>query len=556
MNGAVGQADPQTLRVVRAELNDRPPTQIWGRKGMVTSMHPDATLAGLDILKAGGNAIDAAIAVAMTISVTSQNWAGLAGDSVWQIHLARDRTTEHLDGYSICPQAMTAEALTRRLQVEPSAFAEEPANIRDKGIATSLVPGTPAALCAAWRRYGSLPFADLCKRAIELAREGIVVNSYIAGSLEKCARKLGSFEASRAIHFDGDRPLKAGDLMVQKDLSSTIERFASGMEREFIDGVTARAIADHSRKAGGFITLEDFGVYKPVWRPCLKGSYRGYDIAVTGAPTSGIHVLQALNILEPFAIKKLPCHSPAALHLLIEAIKIALSERRRFGGDPDFLAMDVEASIAKGKGIAQAGGIDPRTAIPRLPDFSSTASSTTHFAVVDQHDNVVNATQTIGGDYGSGEVVPGTGLVMNERSWWMSLKDGPNVVAPGHRPNIGHAPTIVFEEGKPVCSLRSPGGFGIVQYVVQTLVHMIDYGLDIQTAVEMPRFRVNDLALAVSIEDRIPSATLEALRGMGHAVDIYPAWTDRVGGVEGIEKRNGNLLSGWDPRRNSLALGY
>lgn len=546
----------ETLRVVSAELNGRPSTQVWGRKGMVTSMHPNATLAGLDILKAGGNAVDAAITVATTIAVTSQNWAGLAGDSAWQIHWAEEGTTEHLDGYGICPRSMTADALIDRLDVGPDAFAEEPTGIRDKGIATSLVPGTPAALCAAWRRYGTVPFADLCSRAIELAREGIVVNSYITGSLGKCAGKLGLFEASRVIHFDGDRPLQIGDLLVQKDLASTIERFAMCMESEFVDGVTARAIVDHSRRAGGFLSLEDFGGYKPVWRPCLKGSYRGLDLMVTGAPTSGIHVLQALRILDQFPLRDLGCHSPASLHLLIEAVKIALGERRRFGGDPDFLEMDIEASLEKNHAAEQARSIDENKATSREPDFSSTAGSTTHFTVADQYGNIVNATQTIGGDYGCGETVPGTGLVMNERSWWMSLKNGPNVVAPGHRPNIGHAPTIVFQNGVPICSLGSPGGFGIVQYVVQTLVHMIDYGLDIQAAIEMPRFRINDLAFAVAVEDRIHPTILDALRTMGHSISTYPAWTDRMGGVVGVEKRQHGFLSGWDVRRNSLALGY
>jgi gamma-glutamyltranspeptidase/glutathione hydrolase len=541
---------------VVAELNGRPPTQVWGRTSAVTSMHPDASLAGLEVLRAGGNAVDAAIAVATTIAVTSQNWAGLAGDSVWQIHWASQGETVTLDGYSTCASAMTAEWLADRFGADGAADPEEPPGLRDTGIATAMVPGTPAALCAAWRRYGSVPMPQLCARAIALAKAGLPVNGYLAQSLAKCADKLGQFQATRTIHFTGDRPLQTGDLLRQADLADTIERFSVNLEKEFAAGETAHAIADHSRRSGATLTIDDLAAYRPVWRSCLEGRYRGRKLLVTPPPTAGLHVLQAMAILEHFALRELPYHSPEALHLLVEATKLALSERRRYGGDPDFMKMDLASLLDQRRALQGATSIDANAAKSRLTAPPSVAADTTHFVVVDAAGNVVNATQTIGGDYGSGEVVPGTGLVMNDRSWWMSLGPGPNRVAPGHRANIGHAPTILFEEDGPRLTLGSPGGFGIVQYVVQVLVNVLDYDCDVQTAIELPRFRINDLEYAVGFENRIDAGTLSALAEKRHAVSLYPAWSDRVGGVEAVERRQGSLLCGWDPRRNSYAAAY
>lgn len=184
-------------------------------------------------------------------------------------------------------------------------------------------------------------------------------------------------------------------------------------------------------------------------------------------------------------------------------------------------------------------------------------SSTTHFVVADGAGNIVNATQTIGSGFGCGEVVEGTGMFMNDRTWWMALAGSPNTVAPGHRANIGHAPTMLAAGGRPYAALGSPGGLGIVQYVIQTIVNMVDYGLDVQSAIEAPRFKLEDLAGRVGIEKRVSAAVRRELAELGHEVVDYPEWTDRVGGVEGVfvDADTGNMLGGYDPRRNSLAAG-
>jgi gamma-glutamyltranspeptidase/glutathione hydrolase len=540
----------------------RPITEVWGRRAMVSTMHPDATLAGLEILRAGGRAVDSAVAVATTLAVTNHNWSGLAGDSAWLIYDNRTQSAIHLDGYSICPPALTPQRLVAHFGLDettdPSAFREEPEGHREFGIITALIPGTPAALHTAWQRFGNLPFERLLEAAIDRAANGTVVSSYVAGSLQKCSAKLQRFAASREVFFRPDQaPWQKGEMLIQRDLAETLRHYARNPEHEFSGGRTAGLILDCAHRAGVALTRDDLENYRPVWREPVSGSYRGRRVVTTAPPTAGLHVVQTLNILERLLAPEMTYASADTLHLLIEALKCALADRRVSGGDPDHASIPVSHLIDKDYARALAQMIDPLTARHRLADSLSTAVGTTHFVVIDDSGNVVSATQTIGRDFGCGEVVPGTGLVMNDRSWWMSLRDGPNAVAPGHRANIGHAPTIVFDGKQPSIILGSPGGFGIVPYVVQTLVNVVDYGLDLQQAIEAPRFRLMDLESTIAIEDRFSRVVLDSLRARGHNVDLLPHWSDRVGGVEGIarDRKTGSLLAGYDPRRNSYAAG-
>jgi len=552
-----------TPSVFLEQTQARPVTEVWGRRAMVSSMHPDATAAGLDILRAGGHAVDAAVAVATTLAVTNHNWAGLAGDSAWLIYDRRTRSAAHLDGYSTCPRAMTAQHLAAHFdldaRVQAAAFAEEPGGFRETGVAIAMAPGTPATLHAAWRRYGVLPFERLLEPAIDRAANGIVISSYVAGSLQKSHTKLGSFPATRQIFLRSDRsPWSKGELLVQRDLAETLRRYARDPEREFSNGRTANLILDCARQANAALSAEDLEHYRPVWREPVDGSYRGHRLVTTTPPTAGVHVVQALNVLEHILPPELPYGHAQALHLIIEALKCALADRRISGGDPDHMSIPVSHIVDKTYARELARSIDPSAARHILADSRSTAVGTTHFVVVDEHGNIVSATQSIGRDFGCGEVASGTGLVMNDRSWWMSLRDGPNQVAAGRRANIGHAPTMVFNADAPWIVLGSPGGFGIVPYVVQTLTGVIDYGLDLQQAIEAPRFRLMDLEYTVACEDRFDRAILDELRSRGHRIDLFPPWSDRVGGVEGVQRdrATGHLLAGVDPRRNSYAAGY
>lgn len=543
------------------EGGGRPPVQVWGHGGMASSMHPLASQAAVDVLRQGGNAVDAAIALAGVIAVTSPDWAGPAGDSAWLIYDAATGRSHHLDGYSVCAAGTTAELLRERFsldrQRDPRAFQEEPPDCRHTGVVTAMVPGTPAAWVEAQKRFGSMRLDALLDPAIRLAERGFPVNHYLATALQNWRGKVMPFAATRDIVCDAAGELLGeGALLRQSDLAGTLRRLAERGHDGFYQGPTAELIVAHCRRHGGVITQADLQSYRAVWRQPLTGCYRGTDVVVTAPPTAGLHVLQALNILEGFDLAALPYHGVASLHLLIEALKLALAERRATGGDPDFMSIDVASMASTAHADRLRSRIDPARATPGdSPVFA--AGSTTHFAVVDAQGNMVNATQTIGASFGCGEVVAGSGLFMNDRTWWMALGEGPNAVAPGHRANIGHAATLLVQAGRPLAALGSPGGFGIVQYVVQVIVNMLDYGLDIQSAIEAPRFKMENLNGRVGLEARFDRAARDALLALGHGVFDFPPWTDRVGGVEGVyvDPVTGHMLGGYDPRRNSMAAG-
>lgn len=544
-----------------AECDGRPPVQIWGTRGMVSSMHPVASQVGADVLRHGGNAIDSAVAVGAAISVLSQDWGGAAGDSAWLVYLAQTRQYCYLDGYSTCPAAISPQRVAQHfgldIAVDRRSFQEEPPGQRHVGMITTMVPGTPAAWIELARRFGRLRFEELLDPAIEIAKTGFTINQYLAVALHAYRKKIALFSTTHGILFkDGKAVLGEGELLRQPELAETLWRLARGGRDGFYGGETAARIVEHSVRHGGVMTREDLQNYRCVWRDVLHGSYRGKDIFVTAPPTAGVHVIQALNILEGYALREMPYHSAQAMHLTIEALKLALADRRSVGGDPDFLVMDVLRFADKGYARELRGRIDERRATSR-GEKDLSPSSTTHFAATDAMGNMVSATQTIGSRFGCGDIAEGTGLLMNDRTWWMSLAEGPNQVAPFHRANIGHAPTIIAENRVPFATLGSPGGFGIVQYMVQVVSHMVDYGLDIQRAIEAARFKIEDLNGRVGIERRLSSATQQALTTMGHDLFEFPAWSDRVGGVEGIavDRITRHMLGGYDPRRNSMAVG-
>lgn len=549
------------LEDLAAERGGYPTVQIWGTRGMVTSMHPTATDVAAQVLREGGNAVDAAIALGAAISVTSHDWSGIAGDSAWLIYLAGPRTYHFLDGYSVCPAGTTPQRLIERFGLDrrrdTTGLREEPPEQRHVGVVTAMVPGTPAAWCELAAQHGRLPFAQVLEPAIGLAEHGIVVNRYAADALERAAPKLQPFESSRAVFFSGNGELPCeGETLRQAELGETLRRLARNGRPEFYSGETARQIVDYCRRNGGTITLRDLAGYQTKWRPVVRGTYRGREIVVCGPPTAGPHVIQGLNLLEGYDLAASGYHTEQTLHRLIECLKLCLAERRSHGGDPDFQLMDLTETLSKEAAAVLRKSISGERAM-RRGEHAVMGESTTHFVVADAEGNIVNATQTIGSAFGCGEVVSGTGMLMNDRTWWMALEEGPNIVAPGHRANIGHAPTIVAANGRPCLALGSPGGFGIVQYVIQTLVNVLDHGLDLQSAIEAPRFKIEDLAGRVAIERSLPERVRQALAAMGHKIEELPEWTDRVGGVEGIylDQDSGNFLGGYDARRNSIASG-
>jgi gamma-glutamyltranspeptidase/glutathione hydrolase len=525
---------------------------------MVVAMHPASAWAAADVLNGGGNAFDAAISLSASLAVLCPDWAGLAGDAAWLLRDARSDDFLHLDGYSTCPAAMHPQYLAEAFSLDearaPRAFREEPPDERAVGVITSMVPGTPASWAALASRLGTRPLRQLLAPAIRLARDGFAVNRYLAESFRLARARLQAHESSVDTFARQGRWPEEGDLLVQRDLADTLLQLSETKMAALYRGALASRICAYVSDHAGTISLQDLAGYEPAWRATEQRMYRGATVVVTGPPTAGIHLLQALAILEGFDVAALGYHSAAGLHCVIEAVKQALNQRRLFGGDagPEgVVELLSDRRIEEMRYAIDAGHAS------LLDDVAKLGASTTHFVVCDAEGNIVTATQSLGSRFGCGEVIAGTGILMNDRSWWMALSGGPNVVAPGRRANIGHAPVIVVDQGQPIAALGSPGGFGILQYIVQTLVNMYDHGLDVQDAIEAPRFRLEGLGRRVWLEGRIAPDTRSALRTLGHDVIEREGWTDRMGGVEGVEiaRDTGLMLGGYDPRRNSLAVG-
>jgi gamma-glutamyltranspeptidase/glutathione hydrolase len=537
MNVAVERdSRPSVLQTAQAtverENGGRPSVQVWGTRGMVVAMHPAAAQIGNDVLACGGNAFDAGVAVSAALAVLSPDWAGVAGDIAWLTYSHENDDFAHLDGYSTCPRAIDATRLARRFGIAtdaPSrALREEPPGQRGIGAATSMVPGTPATWDTLSRTRCSMTLAALLRPAIELARRGFAVNRYLAESFHLSRDKVLAHAATREIYCsEGDRIPEEGDRLIQRELADTLSLIADRGVAEFYTGEIAQRIADCSRADGGAIGTDDLRAYRPVSRTPLRAAYRKHNVVTSGSPTAGLHLLQALTVIEGFDIGSLDYHSARSLHVLIEATKQALVDRRRRGGDPDQMPHSEEDGLGPDRIATMRAAIQPDESLA-VAGLASVGGSTTHFVVRDASGNIVSATQSLGSRFGCGQVVEGTGLIMNDRTWWMSLREGPNVVAPGRRANIGHAPLVVCRDNRPIAALGSPGGFGIVQYLVQVLVNMLDYGFDVQTAIEAPRFRLEGEARRVWIEVRIDPTVRDELRLFGHEIVDHNQWTDML----------------------------
>ena len=532
-------------------INNRPTHQIWGSKGGVTTMDPIATNVGIDILNKGGNAIDASIAIATTLAVTSPNWSGLAGDSAWLYHDGKKNINSHIDGYSVCPKKIETDKFCKLLKLKKNShiFKEEPVNVRNSGIATAMIPGTPFLLDYAWQKFGSLKFKNLISPSIKLAKEGFPISEYLFEAFKGYDKKILKFNTTKKLIKNNEK-IKIGSTFKQNDLAKTLLRFSINKSKEFRDGQTVNAILKYCKNKNPFFSLEDFQRYKVLNRKTYYTNFKKSKIVTTGLPTSGINLLQCFELLKKYDLKNIKFMSKKYLDILISILQTVLKNRRQFSADPDFINFNQENLLSNKyiKSILKNLNVSKDKIKINLED-----GGTTHFCVWDKNNNIVSATQSIGYQFGCGEIAGNTGLFMNDRTWWMAINKSPNMIQPNKRCNIGHAPIIVFKNNKPYLTVGSPGGFGIIQYLFQVMSHVLNYGIDLQTAIDLPRFRVSNNFKDVFIEDRFKSLS----KNKNYNIKSFSEWTDIVGGVEGIVKNpSGNYLNCYDVRRNSQASGF
>lgn len=555
-------APPAVAPILSADARLLP---VLARHGMVSSQERRASAVGVEILKRGGNAVDAAVAVGFALAVTLPRAGNLGGGGFMLVHLAKSNETIAIDYRETAPAAAT-----RDMFLGPDG-KPDPAKSRDSGLSVG-VPGTVRGLALAHEKYGSgkLSFAALIEPAIRLAREGIEVEDDLADSLPGAVAKFQRHPASATIFLKDGKPLAVGDRLVQTDLAATLEEIATGGPDRFYSGRIAAAIASSVKAAGGVMTEADLAAYRAVIRTPVTGSYRGYEIASMPPPSSGgVHLVQILNILEGFDLAGFGAGSAETLHRMAEAMKPAYADRATFLGDPDRVKVPVKGLTSKKYAETLRAAIDANRArradeVKAGDPLPYESDQTTHFSVVDAEGNAVANTYTLNFSFGMGMVAPGTGVLMNNEMDDFSAKAGAlnayglvggdtNSVHPGARPLSSMTPTILFKDGKPFLVTGSPGGSRIITTVLQVVVNVVDFGMNIAEAVAAPRIHHQWKPDVLVVEHGLSPDTLKLLLDKGHRVQ--PGRTS--GSANSIMVTKAGLQGASDPRqRGTAALGY
>ncbi|HAJ6402005.1 gamma-glutamyltransferase [Escherichia coli] len=532
---------------------------VRAKQGMVASVDATATQVGVDILKEGGNAVDAAVAVGYALAVTHPQAGNLGGGGFMLIRSKNGNTTA-IDFREMAPAKATRDM-----------FLDDQGNPDSKKSLTSHLasgtPGTVAGFSLALDKYGTMPLNKVVQPAFKLARDGFIVNDALADDLKTYGSEvLPNHENSKAIFWKEGEPLKKGDTLVQANLAKSLEMIAENGPDEFYKGTIAEQIAQEMQKNGGLITKEDLAAYKAVERTPISGDYRGYQVYSMPPPSSGgIHIVQILNILENFDMKKYGFGSADAMQIMAEAEKYAYADRSEYLGDPDFVKVPWQALTNKAYAKSIADQIDINKAKPsseirpgKLAPYES--NQTTHYSVVDKDGNAVAVTYTL-----TGIVAGESGILLNNQMDDFSAKPGvPNVyglvggdanaVGPNKRPLSSMSPTIVVKDGKTWLVTGSPGGSRIITTVLQMVVNSIDYGLNVAEATNAPRFHHQWLPDELRVEKGFSPDTLKLLEAKGQKVALKEA----MGSTQSIMVGpDGELYGASDPRSvDDLTAGY
>lgn len=538
---------------------------VSARNGMVVTSHYLATEEALKVLKAGGNAVDAAVTAAFALAVTQPRSGNIGGGGFMLVSSEQTGSVTAIDYREKAPAAASREMFldeNGEVNSERSRFSHQAAG----------VPGTVAGLALALEQYGTISLAEALAPAIRLAEEGFVVPPRFSEGIKSQAERLRRFDSSARVFFKPDGSFyEPGDLFVQKDLAATLRRIAEQGVKGFYEGKTADLIVAEMVRGGGLITHEDLKNYRAEIRTPVHGTYRGYDIYSMSPPSSGgTHIVQILNILEGYPLAESGLNSARSIHLMAEAMKRAYADRAQYLGDTDFVAVPLRGLTSKAYAAELRDQIDPQRATPSVEirpgkPLPYESNETTHFSIVDQYGNAVSNTYTINFSYGSHIVVDGAGFLLNNEMDDFSAKPGvPNAygliggeanrIEPGKRMLSSMSPTIVMKEGRNFLVTGSPGGSRIITTTLQVLLNVIDHHLNIQAAVNAPRVHHQWLPDEIRIEQGISPDTIALLRQMGHTVVQKPA----MGAIQSIMVgTDGLLYGGADPRRStSSAQGF
>ncbi len=524
-----------------------------GRRGIVATANPLATLAGLRMLARGGNAVDALVAAAAAVGVAEPYMSGLAGCGVLVLTRPGHRPRV-LNFLGRAPSGVIRERLHGANHTSgPSSVA---------------VPGNLAGWARVLADHGTLSLGDVLEPAIELAEAGPPLTGFDRQMFDEHLTHLDA-ETARTYLHNGRTPAVGAPLR-QPDLAASFRRIA----REGIQVVYGGPIGDGIVTAlGGLMARRDLETYpeRLGWDEPLSVTYRDVEVFTAAPPSSGLQVLQTLNGMAGWNIGALEHLGPDHLALIAEAARAARLDTHRHIGDPDVVAVPVERLLSAARTDALRAEMRARLEAPRRPvavaggSDAGSGASTTHLAAMDSSGLAVNVTQSLGNGFGSGIVIPGTGVCLNNALHWTSTEpDHPNVVQPGKRHEWPVAPVQLFRDGQLWGTVGTPGSYGILVTTVQVLANLIDFGLNVQDAIGAPRFRWLDEAIdrlpadTMRIESRVPEATRRALAARGYGLEVMGPWSMRVGGVQAVlrDVATGWLMGGADPRRNGYAMGW
>lgn len=537
---------------------------VWAKHGMVASQEMLASRTGVEILKQGGNAIDAAVAVAFSLAVTLPRAGNIGGGGFMLVHLAKENKTIAIDYREMAPSKAKKDIF---LDEKGDAVAKLS---REHGLAVG-VPGTVMGMSLALEKYGTMTMAQVTAPAIKMAQEGISVSPDLAVSLAGLKRRMSQWPSTAAIFYKTDgSDYQVNDMLKQPELAHSLQLIAQKGTKGFYEGETAAKLVEAVQEAGGIMTLEDLKHYKAVEREPVRGQYRGYEVVSMPPPSSGgVHIIEMLNVLQQFPIDKFGHNTAQTIHVMAETMKHAYADRSEYLGDPDYYnvplkqltdkdyAQKIASQIALNK-TTPSEEIKPGNLAPYESD------QTTHFSVVDRWGNAVSNTYTLNFSYGSGLVAKGTGILLNNEMDDFSAKPGSpngyglvggeaNSVEGNKRPLSSMSPTIVMKDGKPFLVTGSPGGSRIITTTLQIIMNVIDHGLNIAEASNAARVHHQWLPDELRVETSLNRDTISLLEAKGHKVKVQSA----MGSTQSIMVTEQGIFGASDLRHSgSEAVGY
>ena len=524
--------------------------QASGTSGIVSSAHPLATEAGLRILKSGGNAFDAAVAIAAALNVVEPDMSGMGGYGTILVYDAAKKETRFLNPSGRIPASLDSDAFRA-----PTPGYEE----NRRGAKSVSTPGNVHGWEQLSRNYGRLPWKDLFARAIELAEAGFPISDRLQKSIASAFRSFPDW--ARRDYGRGDTPLGSGEILIQKNLANSLRRVAAGGAKEFYEGEIARAIDSAMRGRGGFLSAKDLASDRAEWWKPIQISYRGHKIVTASPPANTFDYLVRLGIMSRFDVSALGLNSVRYLHRFAEATKHGFWVRLRHAGDPEINPPPLERLLSQQYWKEEADKIDPEKARPFVPPvaFGDGSRHTTHFVVADHWGNVVSATQTLGNAFGARIMPEGTGIWLNNSLAYCTFepKGNPMDAHAGRRKLSGDCPTIILRDGRPWVALGTPGGHTIGQTVPQIVMNLIDFKLDVGQAIAAPRVSFYEPD-SLGVENGIPANVRDQLAKMGHRVRVVSGIGNAHALMIEYDRQNKPIrfTAAADPRGEGKALGF